>query len=359
MLTFMAVVQKTDGRWCVVHYVEGRQRWKYFGRGAEAEKKARDYDASLKNSGEVRCYRKRSKTFGPTLTELVDAYLKAKIATISPVSILNMTCKFESVILPQIGHLKAMKLTPSILDEYIVTRSSDVKMTTIHRELSDLQAVLNWSVKRRLLIRNPVQGYEKPKRDDEVIRPPSQSEIRAILSKAPDHLKRALTICYFTGLRPGNSELFSLTWGDVDLDADFIHILSAKKGGIRHRSIPLHPSFKRSLEKWNDQDSPKSKDPEKKKEPDKGKPLVHYRGKSIKSIKTTWKTVKRKAGITRRLRPYDFRHAFATAMLSAGGDLKSTSEMLGHTRSDTTTRIYQHTNEVMHRQNIDRLPDID
>ena len=344
----MAVVKKTDGRVYVSHYVDRKQVWKYFGKGVEAEKAAVEYNASLQVSGKVRTYKKRSKTFGPTFTELSEAYLKAKAATLPTVSIRNMGYKFEKVILPLLGHRKAMKFTPDILDRYVVKRSKDVKMTTVHRELSEVQAVLNWSVKRRLISNNPVAGYEKPKRDDEIIRPPSSSEVKAILANAPDHLKRALTISYFTGLRPGNAELFRLKWSDVDLDGGFIHIVSARKGGIRERSVPLHPGFKKSLEKWHKADGGKGH-------------LVHYgkKRKPIKSIKTTWKRTKEKAGITRRLRPYDMRHAFATNMLAAGGDLKSTSELLGHTRPDTTVRIYQHVDKVMHRQNIDLLPDLD
>ena len=342
----MSITQKPDGRWCVVQYVDGKQQWKYFGRGVEAEKTAREFDLSLKNSGQVREYKNRSKSFGPTITELADAYLKSKATTLPETSIKNTRYKLEAVILPLIGHYKAMKLTAEILDRYVTNRSNDVKKTTIHRELSDIQACLNWSVKRKLISNNPVHGYEKPKRDDEIIRPPSPAEMKAIMAHAPDHLKRALMISYFTGLRPGQAELFRLTWGDVDLDSGFIHVLSAKKGGIRERSVPLHPSFKKSLEQWHKADDSQGY-------------LIHYRGKPIKKIKTAWSNAKRKAGITRRLRPYDIRHAFASAMLAAGGDLKSTSEMLGHTRTDTTTRIYQHTNETMHRQNIDRLPDLD
>ncbi|MFC1880802.1 tyrosine-type recombinase/integrase, partial [Thermodesulfobacteriota bacterium] len=77
--------------------------------------------------------------------------------------------------------------------------------------------------------------------------------------------------------------------------------------------------------------------------------IINYRGRAVKSVRTSYATAKRKAGITRRLRLYDFRHAFATALLSGGADLKSTSELIGHSRTDTTTRIYQHTNFAMHR----------
>jgi site-specific recombinase XerD len=50
------------------------------------------------------------------------------------------------------------------------------------------------------------------------------------------------------------------------------------------------------------------------------------------------------------------RHAFASILLAAAADLKSVSEILGHSRPDTTTRIYQHTDRAMHEAAIARLP---
>jgi site-specific recombinase XerD len=60
----------------------------------------------------------------------------------------------------------------------------------------------------------------------------------------------------------------------------------------------------------------------------------------------------------RRLRPYDFRHAFVTRLLAAGGDLKATSQLAGHSRTDTTTRIYQHVDTELYRQTIRKLPEL-
>ena len=79
----------------------------------------------------------------------------------------------------------------------------------------------------------------------------------------------------------------------------------------------------------------------------------------MKVLKKSFKKAKEKAKITRRLRMYDFRHAFATQLLRHHADLKSTSQLLGHTRTDTTTRIYQHVDFEMHQDAVSRLPAID
>jgi len=257
----------------------------------------------------------------------------------------------ERVIIPALGTgLEAPAITPARLDVYCQKRfRAGVKASTVCREIDYIQAVLNWSVKRQYLIANPVFGYEKPRRDDERIRPPSASESRALIKAAmrSPHLFRAIAIAHFVGLRPGVAELYRLKWSAVDFDARTIRVLSARKGGLDFRDVPIAPAFARQLRAWFDADG----------KPDDGF-IIQWRGKPVSTVKTSWRNAKRRAGITRRLRPYDCRHAFASAILKAGGDLKTTSRLLGHTRTETTTEIYQHIDLEMSRAAVEKLPDI-
>jgi len=269
------------------------------------------------------------------------------------------------VILPSLGNVRAMSITPKKIDGYVkdrlansrtikqVTKTGAVinrtikaaKKTTIHRELSDIRAVLNWSVRRRLIAFNPIATYEMPKRDDDYIAYPSATEIESILKYAPERLTRAISISYYTGLRPGQRELYSMRWHHVDFQANTIIVKSAKKGSkYKHRLVPVHPEFIAVLNEMYDKD-----------ERPNGA-IIHYRGKSVKSLKKAFATAKKEAGITRRLRMYDMRHAFASLLLKNKADLKSTSELLGHSRTETTTRIYQHTDFNMHQDAVGKLP---
>jgi integrase len=365
----MAITKKPDGRWACVYYENGRQRWRYFGRGLEAQAAARAFDDELKAAGRIRPQRRRSTAFSPSVTELANAYLEAKRATLPPASQRALFHKLKSVILPIIGDHKAIRLTPAKVDSYVQKRLATPltvkagsknrprvkalvdadgnprfpKLTTIHRELSDLMAILNWSATRKLIAFNPVHGYKKPTRDDAIIRPPTPTEFRKIYQNAAEHLQRALLLSFFLGLRPGNAELFNLTHDNVDLDAGIVTVISARKGGRRVRAVPIHAGLRPHLERWIAADQGKGY-------------LVHYRGDRVKSIKTAFRNAKAAAGIARRIRPYDLRHAFATSSLAAGADLKAVSEILGHSRPDTTVRIYQHLDLDQHRAAMDRLP---
>jgi len=86
--------------------------------------------------------------------------------------------------------------------------------------------------------------------------------------------------------------------------------------------------------------------------------FITYRDRPVKRIKKAFNAAKKRAGINRRLRIYDFRHSFATTVLGEEGDLKSASEIMGHSRTETTMQIYQHTNTKLHRKTINKLPEI-
>jgi len=349
----MAIIQLKDGRW-IIQYPNPekgkppRLIREYFGRGVEAEAKAIERHKELG----INAYTKgvTNRQLAPTFFELGNAYLEARKNHIQPTSLNILIMKLQSIIYPAIGSLCATQLTHSRIDKYVDDRiQAGKKRTTIHRDISDIQAILNWAVKRRLISHNPVAGYEKPKRDDAVVQPPTPAEAKSIIDNASPHLARALTICYYTGLRPGASELLGLTWNDVDLNANTILIRSAQKNGLRSRSIPLHPAFAGLLQEWHQQDQI-CQDP--------CNLIIKYKSARVASLKTAYHTAKRKAGITRKLPMYSFRHAFATTLLQHSADLKSTSELLGHSRIDTTLRIYQHTFGQMHIDAIGVLPDI-
>jgi hypothetical protein len=72
--------------------------------------------------------------------------------------------KLSANILFFFGQLPAGNLRYYDLDLYIEKRRKSVQDTTICRELTDIQAVLNFATARKppLIIRNPLRGYKSP-----------------------------------------------------------------------------------------------------------------------------------------------------------------------------------------------------
>lgn len=345
----MAVTQLKDGRWMCYYDKDGKRKKKYFGRGIAAKQAAYEYNENLN----LRKYTKSDNLIlSPTFMELANQYIASKVGDISNSSIDNLTYKLTGVIFPEIGSTQALKITDHRLDQYKTKRLKTVKATTVHRELTDIKAILNWAVKKKFITHNPVANYQMPKRDDEIIMPPTKDECDAILKHAQPHLKRYLMLSYYLGLRPGQSELTPLKWQDVDWNKEVILVRSALKGGLKIRMVPVHPTLLNLMRVWQKEDEDNST------EKLQIENIVNWRGKPVKSLKKTFATAKKAAGIKRRLRFYDFRHHFATMLIPASGDLKSISEILGHSRPDTTMKIYQHTDVEKHRQAIYQLPDL-
>jgi len=340
----MSVHLRKDGRWAVVHREDGKVRWEYFGRGLEGERKARERNDEL----DLRPYQKRTPgEYAPTFEDLANQYLEAKQGLLATSSSNALYYKLKSVILPELGTANILALTMRRMDQYVARRlQQGVKRTTVHRELSDIQAIINWAVSRRHIMHNPIAGYKKPTRDDEIINPPTLDEINRLLQYCPPHLVKALVISYYTGIRPGATELLKLTWADVDFKERTILIRSSRKGGPVFRRAPLHPVLTAQLKKWRRQAA------------DSQGPIITFRGRPVNRIIKSFRTAKEKAGIRRKLTPYAFRHAFATAILSMGGGTRPTADILGHSRPDTTARIYQHSDMTLLRSTVEMLPAI-
>lgn len=353
----MAVTQLKDGRWVCYYRTPGpdghsRIKKEYFGRGPQARA------AAERRNDELNLLKRRPKTrhrSGPTVADLANSYGINK--NFSANSTKHLKIRLQANILPFFGHRPAMGLTDQDLDNYVRKRRTDpvynragrvirhgVKDATIARELTDLQAILNWSTRRRppAIRFNPVANYQKPKARPAVIPPPTADETAAILKHASPHIKRAILLSYYIGLRPGAVELLTLTWDDVNLSTGVILVRSADKGGPPVRYVPIHADFLPELTQWYEADKKRG-------------PIVHYHGHALKKIGKAWHGTLKRAGITRRLRPYDMRHNFITQALEAGADLKALAQIVG-SRPETIMRHYQHVSRELHRQTVAKIP---
>ncbi|SDU66071.1 tyrosine-type recombinase/integrase [Desulfobacula phenolica] len=368
---------KTGNYFCKYRITDetGKRKEKrdYFGKGLEGEKLAIERDEELKQTGAISEYKTDPKNHVTIIfSDLAEQYLASKANDLPETSIKNMLYKFKGRILPELGHLAYNQITHHRLDLYVKKRlktpvvkrmgkdgqkivpvkhpDGSMKMTsktTVHRELSDIIAILNWAVSRKYIPQNHAAGYRKPKRDDQIIRPPSPGEVKKIIKHGEAHLKRALLINYYTGLRPGNAELYNLQWYDIDWDNLTLLVRSAKKGGPVKRSVAIHPALLKQLKIWKKED-----------ENNTHPYIIYWKNKPVKRISSSFNTAKRKAGITRRLRPYDFRHAAITQMIIKG-DLKAASEIAGHSNIEMTIKQYEHITSEIKRKTVSVIEEID
>lgn len=224
-------------------------------------------------------------------------------------------------------------------------RSSKISDTTVRNRMAMLRAVLNWGYEKELTPHIPFVRLPKP--STVPVPPLSVTEVQTILEKAAPHLRRVIVLGFNLGVRIGQSELLKLRWDTFDLEIGLVRAPSAKRQQGAWREIIIKDSLLPILKQWQDEDRSIN-----------CQWVINYKGRQITRISTSWQSALKKAGITRRIRPYDLRHAFATHALAEGADIKAVAELMGHT---TPTMIYHHYQHVLNKQRraaVEAIPDL-
>lgn len=334
--------RKSDGQIFVQWKIENKLKRRYFGIGLAALTEAKAFNEEVTQTALTKVGAE-----SPLFVELINEYMKFKKASQSEISFSNTSYKLEGPILDTLGRdIRTNKITSTMLNKYVVKRSKqNIKMTTIHRELCDIRAILNWSLKEKLISANPMAGYAMPRKDDAEVLPVSQEEIERIINNAAPHLQRAMMLSYFCGLRPGAVELLSIKYGQVNWSASSITIISAQKGGVSRREVPIHPSL--PLREWFEEDGCKE-----------DAYMITWNGRPVQSLKTAFNAAKRRAGVSSRKLPlYSLRHAFVTTLLHLDVNIHTIANISGH---DVRTMLkhYAHAMGSVRVSAIGKLPEI-
>lgn len=259
-------------------------------------------------------------------------------------------------------HMKGMKIPLSMFARrrigsitrqdiarvYEEQKKADVKKTTIHSRMKVFFTVLRWALKRGYIDTLP-QFPEVERGEFEHFVPPTQEEANRIYSVAPEHIQRAIIIGSKLGVRVGPCELLKLRWENLDWDKGTLRVEAAHKNKSEPwREIPIKDSLLPEFRKWWMHDQIK------------GIPwMVHFNGKQITSINKGWHKSLKKAGITRRIRPYDLRHAFATDAIAGGADVGTVAHLMGHADVTMVLRHYQHVATKQKKAAVEALPNIE
>ncbi|USQ95568.1 tyrosine recombinase XerC [Caulobacter sp. RL271] len=198
-----------------------------------------------------------------------------------------------------------------------------------HRYLDQRHDVANAAVE---LVRGPRLKVGLP-------RPVSEDQARGLITEAADDTERdpwetardeaVLTLLWGCGLRI--SEALSLTRVDAPLGAA---LRITGKGG-KTRIVPVLDAVRDAIGAYVDE-LPFVLGPD---EPlfraKRGGPL------SPRHVQGLVQTLRGRLGLSDRVTPHAFRHAFATHLLGAGADLRAIQDLLGHASLSTTQRYTQ------------------
>jgi integrase/recombinase XerD len=212
-----------------------------------------------------------------------------------------------------------LAVTPGELEGFL---DRDLTPEARATEISHLRGYYRWAVEVGLIDVNPSRRVARPKLPRRFPRPMPDADLAVAVAVAPDHVRLALLLAAYAGLRA--CEIAGLNGESVMLDADPPVLLVVEEKGGDMASVPLGPYLIAELEEW-----PRSgwyfpyRD---------GRPLAPWPPHRVSQVVNQYL---HGLGIAHTL--HTARHWFGTKTYRASGrDLRATQELMRHRASKST-----------------------
>lgn len=267
--------------------------------------------------------------------------------------------KYEDIISlhinPILGEYDIKDITPTTLQDYVIDKlrsgnlvtHSALASNTVYSIISVLKQSFNLALNLDLISKNPTITIKLPptkEKEVNALTREEQKKIEEYCLKSYKNNYLGLIICLYTGIRLG--ELLALTWEDIDFEKKYLYIkktsYTIKENGINtividtpktkrsNRVIPIPSKLIQLLGLYKSKSTSKF--------------VIHTRNNTMvetRSYQRTFQSVLNKC----KIKHYNFhclRHTFATRALELGMDIKTLSEILGHTNVAITLNRYAH-----------------
>src|SRR5438067_1052012 len=176
--------------------------------------------AKIARSSElVRAETARTLGFAPpgkeTFAEVADQYLKHQKPRLTSHNYERERGIVEDHLQPFFScELKAIRR--AMVNRYVTARCADVAPGTVIKELNVLKHLLRLASEEWEYIPvNPARGVKGPKAAPGRVRYLQPSELRTLIDRSPEWLRKLVALAASTGMR--RSEMLGLRWLDVDL----------------------------------------------------------------------------------------------------------------------------------------------
>lgn len=283
------------------------------------------------------------------IRELFEKWLKE----IKPQVKIRTFLRYEELVkihlLPAFAEIKIKKLKEESVSEFSnKLYAKGLADNSVAQIVGVLKRTLKYAVRKKWLKHNPAVEITVKigQRKVEALSEREQSTLERYIVKTDEPRLYGILISLYTGLRIG--ELLALTWDDVDFRSHTIKVnktQSAVKilnGGKLLTGMPKTQAGKRTVS------FPKELVPFLKRlKAFGGENIISSKNGNAVRINSYQRTFTR---LLKRLKIahkgfHALRHTYATRAIEAGADMKTLSEMLGHTSPRITMERYVHSSE--------------
>ncbi len=279
---------------------------------------------------------------------------------------------FERYILPRLGDFHLSEISNVVCQQFVTdllkhgrTRNVDTKgeglaSVTVQDIRRVLGICLEKAVDEELIAKNPTKKLTIPNDKKIEMQTLKKEDIGVFLEEAKrSGLYEFYLLELTTGMRQG--EIIALTWDDFDDEKKTISINKtvANVDGEILVTVPKTKNSVRTL-KLTDECVAllKALKLRKMDESDLIFPSPKTGGfREGPAITRQLHRIQQRAGLP-RIRFHDLRHTFATLMIEQGVDIKTVSQMLGHTDAGFTMNTYMHVTESMQQKAADAMSEL-
>lgn len=244
-------------------------------------------------------------------------------------------------------------ITSTDIEQYLISLETRTSGGNLVRMGDSIQAT-RWSAlntffdflvnKKEYLKKNPMSKTDRPSINTEnTVTALTKKEISQIIwavrqNPSPSTAIRdeaIITLAIATGLRV--SALTNINIEDIDFDNNVIHVIEKRN---RSKAVPIGSQVKEVLQKWiavrNEEFASETT----------ALFVSHKRNRiSIDAVSDMIKKYAAQVGITKNITPHVLRKTAATLLLSAGVDVKTVADILGHKNLNTIMKYLAALNE--------------
>ena len=263
-------------------------------------------------------------------------------------------------IYPALGDMKLPEITSAQISALLLDMQGKGKAhATVVKVYTILNSLFKMAYLSDMIARNPMDKVERPKpRKDEIKPQTAQAytaqEVRDILTALegePLKWRAFIHLLIDTGVRRG--EALAVQWEDIDFQENTILIcrnlcytpdkgiyLDTPKNG-RCRMVDVGEDTLQLLKQIREQQGAGGK-------------YIFTQDNSLEPMHPTspthyFRQFAKRNGI-KDFHPHKLRHTFASVAITAGADVVSVSETLGHSDTAVTLRMYTHANDESRRR---------
>jgi len=233
-----------------------------------------------------------------------------------------------------IGKCSSKQIAQNSIDKFILERGSQVKRSTLNKDIRNLRTFINWCRQNRYV--NGELKIKELKEDERPVKSLNDAQVRKLMSVAKPYrsIKMRILLALGTGLRRGDIESLRIT--DIDFVNNYISTTS-KKTRKSMGSRPVSASVMAELIKYVSELNTEQK-------------KLFNDNFSHKR----WRKICKEAGLS-GLKFHDLRKTFGSVLAQNGVSTAVTQRLLEHSSSTLTNKIYTNVDPVL-RQSVNQLP---